>query len=268
MQLCVSNIAWTEAEDETALALIAGAGVTHLEIAPTRWWPDLSKVTDDQIEAVSSRWTRHGLRLAAFQAVLFGKPELSVFQEATRDVCLEYLRRVVDLAHRMGAGAIVFGSPKNRLRGNRSIEEVHEQAVPFFRKLGEHASAQGVRFCFEPNPTQYGADFGCTMMESAALVADINSPGVWLNVDAGAITLNAEPASKAIALATGRIGHFHVSEPFLGSFAESRGDHRGLACALKKVGYDGVVSIEMKTQERGLAAVQEAVEFARRNYLC
>lgn len=268
MKLCVSNIAWSQAQDASAMELLASLGVDRLELAPTRWWPDLSIVTDEQIGAVQQIWTRFGIRAVAFQAVLFGRPELSVFQPATRDTCRSYLAAVITLASRMGVTSIVFGSPKNRLRGARSSAEVLPEAVQFFRALGQQAAGQDVRLCFEPNPVEYGADFGCTLEESAVLVDAVGSPGFCLNVDAGAICLNREDPEVAIARAGNKIGHFHISEPFLGSFSEGRSDHLGLARALKRQGYDGIISIEMKAQERGLAAVTEAIQFARSVYPC
>ena len=268
MNLCVSNIAWSPAQDEAALEQLASLGVKYIELAPTRWWPDLSRVTDDQISSVQTQWSRSGLRAVAFQAVLFGQPQLSIFQDSTRAACLEYLKAVTDLAARMGVTAIVFGSPKNRLRGSRTSGEVLPEAVAFFQTLGQHAAERNVRFCFEPNPAEYGADFGCTLLESTDLVDAVNSPGIWLNVDAGAIRINQEDPTVVISRASGRIGHFHISEPFLGDFTEPKGDHHSLAKMLQQVGYDGIISIEMKAQPTGMAAVVEAVRYARSVYLC
>lgn len=268
MQLCVSNIAWPTTEDDETHALLAASGVRLIELAPTRWWPDLSQVTADQTAECRARLERHGLRIAAFQAVLFGRPELGVFDAATREPCARYLEAVIELAARLGVTAIVFGSPKNRLRGRLSPAEAMAEATPFFRRLGDFAAARGVRFCFEPNPTAYGADFGRTFAEAAELVRAVDSPGFWLNVDGGALTLNAEDPVASFALAPTRLGHFHISEPFLGPYDAAKGNHRALAAALQSVAYDGVVSLEMRAQEDGLAAVARAIQFARAHYPC
>ena len=39
MRLAVSNIAWPAEHDSAAYALLREAGVTGLEVAPTRFWP-------------------------------------------------------------------------------------------------------------------------------------------------------------------------------------------------------------------------------------
>ena len=47
----------------------------------------------------------------------------------------------------------------------------------------------------------------------------------------------------------GLLSHFHVSEPNLAPVYPSTLDHRPIADALRAIGYDRWVSIEMRTQE-------------------
>lgn len=268
MKLCVSNIAWQPEKDREASELLASLGIARLELAPTRWWPDLSKVQSDEISRVQSVWMRYGITAVCFQAILFGKPELSIFDESSRESCLIYLQAVIRLASRMGVSSVILGAPKNRIRGFRSLDQAMEEAVSFFRLIGKFAEECRVRFCFEPNPVQYGGDFGCTTEESLDLVERVASPGFWLNLDSGAITVNRENPSEVVARAVGRIGHVHISEPGLGGFSGPSDSHAELAKALEKVGYDGVVSIEMRASQEGLRGVGKAVAFARLIYPC
>ena len=268
MILCVSNIAWTADQDEAALELLASLGVTHLEFAPTRWWPDLSKVDDDQIFRARAVWERFGFQAVAFQSLLFGQPALTLFDPSRREACRRYLESVIDLAGRMGVSALVFGSPKNRWRGSLSDEEASAVAIPFFQSLALRAAALNVRFCFEPNPSVYGADFGCTLKESLSLIEAVDRPAFCLNLDTGAMTVNDEDPLESVTRASGRVGHVHLSEPSLGSFETPRASHHQISQALQKVGYDGIVSLEMRPPANGLAALKEAVTFVRTVYPC
>ena len=268
MTLSVSNIAWNAAQDEAALELLASLGVRHLELAPTRWWPDLSVVGSEQLNRVRVVWERLGFQVVAFQSLLFGQPTLTVFDPARRDACRHYLEAVVRLAGGMGVPAVVFGSPKNRLRGSLSDTEAAAVAVPFFRTLARCAEGVGVRFCFEPNPPAYGADFGRTLVESLALIEAVDHPAFCLNLDTGALALTGEDPRESVIRTSGRIGHVHVSEPSLGAFDPPRADHRRVSEALQEVGYDGVVSIEMRSQDPGLKVLEEAVGYVRTVYPC
>lgn len=268
MKLCVSNIAWNPADDVAAHELLHNAGVTLIELAPTRTWPDLASVTTEQAKTLHASLAHDGLQPAAFQALLFGRGNLQLFNPATRDASLTYLKRVVKLAAQLGAAALVFGSPKNRLRGDLPPAEAFAQAADFFRALGAHAAALGVRVCIEPNPRDYGCDFVTTVAEAAALVRAVDSPGFRLHGDAGELTMNREDIEAVLGEHGGLLGHFHISEPFLGAFGAPLGDHRRIARALVACGYDGPLSIEMKAQFDGLAAVAQAVRYARENYPC
>ncbi len=267
-RLAVSNIAWSPEEDSAAHALLRSHGVDLLEIAPTRFWSELSGVP----KGAGARLARHlageGLRVCAFQALLFGRPDLVVFgDEAVRASTLAYLGAVAELAGILGAGAMVFGSPKNRLvPAGLSEREVMARAASFFHAAGDVAARHGTCFCLEPNPAAYGGNFMLTMDEAAAVVRAADSPGIRLQVDGGELAMNQEDLERVLPEHSSLIGHVHLSQPMLESFAVPWEGHARTAAALRRAGYHGVVSIEMKRQPDGLASVDQAIRFARTLY--
>ena len=102
----------------------------------------------------------------------------------------DFLRRVIDFGAAVGAHALVFGSPKNRLRGSLSSTDALGIATTFFRELGAHAHAQGVALCIEANPTEYGGDFITTTAEAVELCRAVDHPGSRVNADLGGMTLS------------------------------------------------------------------------------
>ncbi|MEI6535113.1 MAG: TIM barrel protein, partial [Verrucomicrobiaceae bacterium] len=158
MNPAVSNIAWPAADDEAALGMLQASGVNLIEIAPTRHWPDLTQVDESEARGFAEILHQNGFSICAFQALLFGKPELQVFGSDNGRACLDYLESVCRLAGWMGAKALVFGSPKNRLRGALSFDAALAKATDFFRVLGDAAIKNGVIVCIEPNPSAYGCD--------------------------------------------------------------------------------------------------------------
>ena len=258
MKFAVSNIAWPVAEDFKAYDLLGGLGVHHLEIAPPRFWPDLAKADEKDVRKRAEEITERGLKVCAFQALLFGKPELQVFGEAGGKACLDYLKAICQVAGWMGAGAMVFGSPKNRLRGTLSRAEATKRAVDFFRYVGDASAASRTVMCVEPNPPEYGGDFLLTVEEAAELVYLVDSPGIKLNLDMGELIMNGADVGRSITDYLPLAGHFHASEPMLAPFDPEREAHRQAAEALKDADYQGVVSLEMKTPSQGLPAVLEA----------
>ena len=259
MIACVSNIAWTVPGDGAAEGMLLDLGLCSLELAPTRYWPDLSAVTESEARLASSHFLRRGFSIAAFQAVLFGQPSLQVFGIDNGKACLDYLNAVCRLAGWMGAGAVVMGSPKNRLRGSLTPSAAMAHAVDFFRRLGDTAAAAGTRVCLEPNPAVYGADFLLDTAETAAMVQAVDSPGIALNFDMGEQAIHHADAAAQLRACFPLVGHFHVSEPMLEPFDPTRAAHREAAAVLQESGYTGAVSLEMKCPAGGLPAVHAAL---------
>ena len=266
MDLCVSNIAWKAEDERAAYRLLADAGVRHIELAPTRFWPDLRGITAAQVETVMAPLREHHLQPVAFQALLFGFPDFQILEPEKAAPCADYLRHVIDLAAAMGATALVFGSPKNRRRGELPADEARRRAVEFFAPLGAYAAARGVTVNVEPNPAAYGCDFLLTADEAAEVVRAVASPGVKLHADTGGWCMNGEDAEGNIRRHLDLVNHVHLSEPMLDTWSAPRVDHAVIAAALRRGGYRGCVSIEMKSTERGLAAVSEALAVARAHY--
>ncbi|MBE7493437.1 MAG: sugar phosphate isomerase/epimerase [Verrucomicrobiaceae bacterium] len=241
MKSAVSNIAWDVDEDAAALARLETAAI---EAAPTRWWPDLMKVTREEALARADK-------VCGFQALLFGRPELQVFGPDQGRACLDYLARVCDVASWCGARTLVFGSPRNRIRGTHD----RQQGTAFFRELGNIAAERGVVICVEANPAVYGGDYLLTSREVAELVAEVDSPGVRMNLDTGELTTNGGDVAAILREVMPLVTHVHVSEPFLAPLNPANPVHEATAEALR--GYQGFVSLEMKAPEGGLPVVEQ-----------
>lgn len=269
MKLAISNIAWSDADEQGALELLAAEGVEEIEIAPTKIWPKPTETRLGDIERYRADIERRGFRISSMQALLFGRGDLALFgDDAGRDEMLAYLGRIFDVGQSLGAGPLVFGSPKNRLAGGLDRDEAMQVAEVFFRRAGQMAESVGVVLCIEPNPPQYGCDFVNTLREGAELVRRVNTPGFRLHLDASSLILNEEPVEEAVESAFDCIAHFHISDPFLAVPAAHEEWHRRIAATLCHLRYDGQAAIEMRehTDPPPLEAVRRAVAFARRVY--
>jgi D-psicose/D-tagatose/L-ribulose 3-epimerase len=267
MKLAVSNIAWTNEEEPAAAELLKGLGVKYVEIAPTKKWQDPTRLKGDEIDGYKAFWAGYGIEIVAFQSMLFNRPDLKLFEgETLRDEMFRYLRDCIALAPRFGAGVMVFGSPKNRQKGQRSDAEANAIAQEFFGQLGDAATAHQTVFCIEPNPVDYVCDFVTTARQGLDLVQAVGNPGFGLHLDIAGMTLAGDDVSESIKAAGPLLRHLHISAPFLGQ-VEDRDDvhYRQAAEALRDVNYDRFVSIEMKPEASGtnLARVEKAVRFAR-----
>ncbi len=270
MKLAISNIAWTAAEEQEVAKELQKLGVKYVEIAPTKVWEDPLKATDKQIKDYLKFWEDHGIKVVAFQSMLFPHPELKIFESPeNRKETLAYLKQFIALAGKMGVGVLVFGSPKNRQRGTLSKAKADVIAHEFFNELGTEARKHGVQFCIEPNATQYACDFVTNAEEGIKLVKKINNPGFGLHLDIACMTLASDNLKKAIKQGASWLKHFHISSPMLDKVVE-REDvrHQEAAEALKAIGHKGFVSIEMRPGDEGenVDRVRAAVALGQKYY--
>lgn len=268
MRLAVSAIAWLPEEDDLAARVIRHGGAGAVELAPTAYWPDPVLAPREERRALRSRWERRGLPVAAIQSLLYGFPDLALFDPATRPALRERLVGMLDVAQDLGAGVLVLGSPRNRRRGMLSPESAMNVAVSFFRELGDRAGDRGVCLCIEPNPAAYGCDFVTTAAEGRALVERVASPGIGLHLDTGAMHLAGDDLAGEARAGGPLVRHLHVSTPGLGQVGPVLPfDLPGLLHGLASSGYRGFVSVEMRaaaSREDRLHALDVAVETVRR----
>jgi D-psicose/D-tagatose/L-ribulose 3-epimerase len=271
MKLAVSNIAWTPAEEPEVAAVLQKLGVRFIEIAPTKKWDDpTTQANDDEIEAYKKFWRSYDIEVVAFQSMLFNRPDLKLFKdEALRVETQQYLDSFIRLAGKFGAGAMVFGSPKNRQRGELGVADAQSVAIPFFRALGETAQQHNTVFCIEPNAPQYACDFVTNAQQGIDIVSAVNHPGFGLHLDIACMTLAGDNIEKSISDAAPYLKHFHISSPMLQDVGpDTDVPHEAAAKALKSINYQGFVSIEMRPAEAGtnVARVEQAVTFAQATY--
>jgi D-psicose/D-tagatose/L-ribulose 3-epimerase len=269
MKLAVSNIAWTPAEEPAVAAELQNLGVHHVEIAPTKVWEDPTNVTDKQIQEYKDFWGKYDIDVVAFQSMLFGRLDLTMFDDATtRQNTLEYLDKFIDLAGRMGAEVLVFGSPKNRQIKTVSADEAWQIAKQFFTTLGGSAIQHQTNFCIEPNAKAYDCNFVTTAAEGLKLVEEVDNLGFELHLDAAIMSMEGDDPQQSIAAAREHLRHFHISAPMLQPIEEEQVNHQSMADALRSINYQHFVSIEMRPGDEGqnVDRVRSAVQIAQKYY--
>lgn len=266
-ELAISNIAWTNDEEPAVIELLKDLGVSRVELAPTKYWDDPTTATEEQINEHLRQWRESGIEVVAFQSMLFSRPDLKLFEtDDLREELIEYMSDFLRLASDMGASRLVFGSPKNRQKGGLDNKEAFDIAVDIFSRLGEVATKNDTILCIEPNAVQYGCDFITNAKEGGDIVRRIGSGGVGLHLDTACMYLAGDNIAEAIHDNADILKHFHVSAPMLGAVGSNSGiNYQEAATALRDIGYDGVVSIEMRPGEPGtnVERVKSTIEFAR-----
>jgi sugar phosphate isomerase/epimerase len=269
MRIGISNIAWDIEEDDAVASSLAKLGIDAIDIAPSKYFPDLAAALPQDFARVRKYWSERGVEITGMQALLFGTQGLNVFGDESRQTSLlTRLAHVFRAGAALGAPRLVFGSPKNRDRSGLSDERALADAVAFFRRAGALALDAGVTLCLEPNPARYGANFMLTCDDTAAVVNAVAHPAIRMQFDTGALTINAEDPNEMLRRYAPLIGHVHASEPDLVTLGDGPAHHEAFASALESALPHHVVTIEMTASktEPHLAAIDRALGVARRHY--
>ena len=267
MQLAVSNIAWSAEETRRVLGVLKALGAAGVEVAPTRIaeWDDLD---EQRLKIYRREIEGEGLRVSSLQAILFGKPGATLLgDEAGFDALLEHMAKVSDIAETLGAGTLVFGAPKNRLRGALSPEEARALGRERFGRLAAMLSGRSVVIGIEPVPAFYGGDFLASAQSVIDMVRLVNAPNIRVHLDTGCAKLGGDDIGNAIRAAGDLLCHFHAAEPNLRDFSAPAMDHSGASQALRDAHYGRWVAIEMRdSPEKAVEAVRQAVQWVSRTY--
>ncbi len=255
MQLAFSNIAWNVDEDALVSDVLAKTGITAIEVAPARLHHAPLAATPREIQSLREHWAAAGLPIRSMQALLYGRHDLHLFgTDDQRRELTDYLRQIIGFASGLGAGPLVFGSPKNRLKGQLSFSEACALAVPVFREVGEIAAHAGTVFCIEANALDYGCDFMVNLEEAAEVVRQVDHSAVGLVVDTGNMAMAGDTESE-IAKHAHLIRHLHLSRPHLAPLDEKDPFPGRVLAAVQSAGYSGIATVEMRRPEKDTGAV-------------
>ena len=245
MKLAISNIAWAQHDDPLILSQLKELGVSGIEIAPTKVWPDWKNISQKSVEAYKHKLNDLGFKVPSLQALLFGKPELNLFNTDCHQQYLEHLKLVADVANGLDANVLIFGSPKNRKRNQVSLSEAEGIAHDFFNKVGDICQQRNCKIGIEHNPVEYGCDFLTNVNDVTEFVQELKHPAVQLHVDSAGVHMCGGNISDVIKQSIPFV-HYHISEPMLDPIAGGVVDHKAAANALNSINYKNWLSIEMK----------------------
>ncbi len=248
MKFAVSNIALPEYDHAAELDRLAEIGIEGLEVAPSRVWRDWYKgLVPGDVDAYRRRVEAAGLRVIGLHSMFWKQETLGLFRDReTTGRTADYLVHLSRLCADLGGHTLVFGSGGARRRGALSADAAAREAAEFFIALAPRIADHGTCFAFEPlGPDD--SDFINSVREAVGLVDAVDSPVLRTHLDAKALVQADEINPAIFDLARPTMAHFHANQLDLGVLRDDGGvDHRAIGIQLRRIGYDGYVSIEQR----------------------
>jgi D-psicose/D-tagatose/L-ribulose 3-epimerase len=174
----------------------------------------------------------------------------------------DYLRACIDIAARVGAGAV--GGPIYSAVGRTRLLDADERRRTIARlvrnlaPLAEAAAAQGVVLAMEPL-NRFETSLINTVEQALEVVEAVDSPGLGILLDTFHMSIEEKDLAAAIRLAGPRLGHFQASGSDRGAPGNDHLDWVSIAEAIVEVGYGGPICIESFTSENQIIALAAAI---------
>ncbi len=242
MKYGINTVLWTWPFNHERLDLfkkIKEMGYDTVEIA-------VEDMSEKNVNAIKT-----GLQEYNLNCVICGAygPDRNIMSE-NRDVQkqgVEYIKKIIDMADIFNAKMIVgptysvgiytgFLNPDNKKRA-------WDNCVKNLKEAGKYAELHGKYIAVEPL-NRYETNFINTAEDALALIKEINSPNIGVQLDVYHMNIEEKDLEKAI-ISTGKdLFHLHVPEHDRGTPGTGHTDWTGVARALKKISFSGCVVIE------------------------
>jgi sugar phosphate isomerase/epimerase len=257
MKFAICNEIFQGWKIEDVFAHAARLGYHGVEIAPFTLAESVTDIAPAERRRLREAAQRAGVEIVGIHWLLV-KPEglyINHPDAAIRARTAEYFCHLVDFCADLGGRVMVAGSPKQRnVLPGVAPAQARQWALETLRPAVARAEARGVVICFEPlGPAE--TNFVNTAAEAIGFVREIPSPNFQIILDIKAMCAEATPIPEIIRESSPHFAHFHANDKNLKGPGFGEVDFQPIAAALKGVGYQGYVSVEVFKFEEGAEAI-------------
>lgn len=269
MKFAICNEIFQGWKIDDVFAYAAKLGYDAVEVAPFTLANSVTDISRAERKRLRDAAARSGIEIAGIHWVLVKPDGLYInHPDATiRARTAKYFCELVDFCADLGGTRMVVGSPKQRnLLPDASLEQGRAWALETFRDAVSRAEAREVTICFEPlGPGE--TNFINTAAEAIEMVQRLSSAHFQIILDVKAMCSESKPIPQIIRESWPHFAHFHANDPNLKGPGFGQVDFKPIAAALRQLGYDGFVSVEVFNFEDGAEAIAErSLAYLRRMF--
>ena len=267
MQFGICNEIFKDWKLEEAMRFARGAGYDAIEIAPFTLANYVTEIPAVARREIREAAARVGIAISGIHWVLVQAEGMYVNHPDSfvRERTSRYFRDLVDFCADIGGRTIVIGSPKQRnVMDGVAPAQAWAWATNTFREAVGHAGERDVTLCFEPlAPSE--TNFINTAEEAIRFVRQHGSPHFKIILDVKAMCSEAKPIPQIIRESWPHFAYFHANDQNLKGPGFGAVDFQPIAAALREVGYDGTVSVEVFKFEEGPEAIAtRSIDYLKR----
>ncbi len=252
---------------EAVLAHCAGLGYQGLEIAPFTLAKTVGEISAGQRRQIRQAAARAGVAVCGLHWLLARTEGLHLNHNdpAVRERTAGYLCQLVDCCADLGGRTLVLGSPQQRnILPGLTAQEAWDLAAQTLAGAVQRAEKRGVVLCVEPL-SRAETNFINTAAEAIRFAGQFRSAAVKIVLDVKAMCSETEPPAEIIRQSWPHFAHFHANDRNLKGPGFGEVDFAPIAAALREIGYEGWVSVEVfKFEEEPEEIARRSLEYLRR----
>jgi sugar phosphate isomerase/epimerase len=253
MKFGICNEIFQDWKLEEAMAFAAKAGYDAIEIAPFTISQFVTNISKEQRAEIREAARRNNIQISGIHWVLVQAEGMYLTHSdpAVRKRTAEYFCELVQFCADLGGQIIVVGSPKQRnIVKDVTYQQAWDWARETFTPSVQRALDADVTICLEPlAPSE--TNFINTAEEAIRFVKQFDSRSFKIILDVKAMSSEAKPIPQIIRESWPHFAYFHANDTNLKGPGFGEVDFKPIAAALKEVGYDGFVSVEVFKFDEG-----------------
>ncbi len=267
MKFGICNEIFKDWELEKAMAFAKRAGYDAIEIAPFTIAKYVTEISSEKRQEIRDAAARTGIAISGIHWVLVQADGMYLTHpdEPVRKTTADYFCELVTFCDDIGGTFIINGSPKQRnIMEGVTKEQAWRWSQEVFRPAVKLAEEKGITICFEPlAPSE--TNFINTAGEAVQYAREFNSPAMSIILDVKAMCSEDAAIPEIIRASKGNFAYFHANDANLKGPGFGDVDFKPIAAALKEVGYDGYVSVEVFKFEEGAEVIAtQSIEYLKR----
>jgi len=247
MKFAICNELFEEWPWERICELAASTGYDGIEVAPFTLAESVNDLLPERRAELRRQAEQVGLEVVGLHWLLVSPKGLYIntADEAVRARTAQYLADLVDFCTDLGGKIMVLGSPKQRnVIEGLTLERAWELTKDTLRAALERAAARGVSICPEALSPQE-TNFLNTAADVRRFVEEFGHPNLKLMLDVKAMSSEGRPIADIIRDNGDLLAHVHANDANMRGPGFGDTDFGPIAGALRDVGYDGWVSVEV-----------------------
>ena len=257
MKFAICNEVFQNWDIAEAIKFASGAGYHGIEIAPYTLGRTVTEISAAERVRVREAAQRAQLEICGLHWLLARTEgfHLSHKDLSDRKRTSLYLCELVNCGSDLGGRLLTLGSPQQRSTPPEvSATQAREWAVETLRDAVKLAEDRGMTWCIEPLGPQE-TNFINTAAEAIEFAREFYSPAVKIVLDVKAMSTEPILIPNIIRNSWPHFAHFHANDPNLKGPGFGAMNFRPIATALREVGYQGFVSVEVFNFDDGAETI-------------